>query len=98
MIKITNDMDLVNSTENAVAYFTASWCSPCKQLKPIYAKSGMEDNNHTYFVIDVDSISPDYLQKYNIQSVPKIFKIKNGTIEKEIISRTSEEIFKEVNL
>jgi hypothetical protein len=58
----------------------------------------MEDDNHTYFVIDVDSISPDYLQKYNIQSVPKVFKMKNGTIEKEIISRTSEEILKEVNL
>lgn len=97
MIKITEDMAEVSATENAVAYFTAEWCSPCKQLKPQMAKAGMEDENNTYFVIDVDKIDSSILDMYNIKSVPKVFKMSNGVIQKEIISRTSAEIIKEIN-
>ena len=98
MIDITNDMDKVTSTENAVAYFTAVWCQPCKQLKPIYAKAGMQDNNYNYFVIDVDEIDKEYLDKYNIKSVPTILQMKSGEIERTITARTAEEIINQVNL
>jgi thioredoxin-like negative regulator of GroEL len=56
MIKITNDMQEVVFEEKAIAYFTAEWCNPCKQLKPQMAKAGMMDQINTYFVIDVDKI------------------------------------------
>ena len=98
MIEITNDMEKIISTENAVAYFTASWCQPCKRLKPIYGAAGMKDNNYTYFVIDVDEIDPKYISRYNIQSVPTVFRMKNGEVERRIDSRTTEEIINEVNL
>ena len=97
MIKITEDMEEVISTENAIAYFTAEWCSPCKQLKPQMAKAGIEDENHTYFVIDVDKIDSSYLDTYNIKSVPRVIKMNKGVIQKEIGSRTSAEIIKEIN-
>lgn len=97
MIDITNDMDKVLSTSNAVAYFTAVWCQPCKQLKPIYAKAGMQDNNYNYFVIDVDEIDRQYLDTYNIKSVPTILQMNKGNIEKTITARTAEEIIQQVN-
>ena len=97
MIDITNDMDKVTSSDNAVAYFTAVWCQPCKQLKPIYAKAGMQDDNYSYFVIDVDAIDKEYLDKYNIKSIPTIFKMKNGEVQKVITARTADEIIKQVN-
>jgi thioredoxin-like negative regulator of GroEL len=97
MIKITNNMEEVELVPNAVAYFTAEWCNPCKQLKPQMAKAGIEDDNNVYFVIDVDKISGVYLDKYNIKSVPKVFKMSNGIIVKEIDARTSNEIIEEIN-
>lgn len=97
MIKITNDMDEVVLSNNAVAYFTAIWCQPCKQLKPIYAKAGMQDQMNDYFVIDVDSIDKEYLDLYNIKSVPTIFKLKRGAIKKVITARNTEDIIKQVN-
>ena len=97
MIDITNDMDKVISTSNAVAYFTAVWCQPCKQLKPIYAKAGMQDNKYNYFVIDVDEIDRKYLDTYNIKSVPTILQMNNGNVERTITARTAEEIIKQVN-
>lgn len=97
MIKITNNMEDVELVPNAVAYFTADWCNPCKQLKPQIAKAGLEDDNNVYFVIDVDKIPSVYLEKYNIKSVPKVFKMENGIIIKEISARISEEIIQEIN-
>jgi thiol-disulfide isomerase/thioredoxin len=97
MLKITNDMQEVNSSENAVAYFTAVWCQPCKQLKPLYAKAGMTDEMNDYFVIDVDSIDKEWLDLYNIKSVPTIYKMKNGVVQGKITARTSEDIVKQVN-
>ena len=97
MIDITNDMDKVLSTSNAVSYFTAAWCQPCKQLKPIYAKAGMQDNNYNYFVIDVDAIDKKYLDMYNIKSIPTILQMNNGEVERIITARTAEEIIKQVN-
>jgi thiol-disulfide isomerase/thioredoxin len=98
MIEITNDMEKVVATKNAVTYFTASWCSPCKKLKPIFGKAGMQDNNYTYFVVDVDEIDSSYITKYNIQSVPSVFQMENGEVVRRISSRTAEEIIEEVNL
>ena len=97
MLKITNDMSEVMGSEKAVAYFTAVWCQPCKQLKPIYAKAGMADEMNDYFVIDVDSIDKEFLDLYNIKSVPTIYTLDRGVIKNKITAKTAEEIIKQVN-
>ena len=97
MIEITNDMQVVLESENAIAYFTAEWCQPCKKLKPEMAKAGMKDNNYTYFVIDVDRVDGKLLAEYNIKSVPTVIKMNKGKEIKRISSRTSEAIIEEVN-
>jgi thioredoxin 1 len=90
-------MDEVLSTENAIAYFTATWCQPCKALKPIMAKIGIQDEINNYFVIDVDSIDKEYLDLYNIKSVPTILKMDKGVVVKDIRSRTESSIIDEIN-
>jgi thiol-disulfide isomerase/thioredoxin len=98
MINITNNMDEVQAEELAVAYFTASWCQPCKALKPQYAQAGTKDTKYTYFVIDVDSIDKAYLDLYNIKSVPTILQMDKGKVERRITAKTSTEILDQVNL
>lgn len=97
MLKITNDMDEVLSTSNAVAYFTAVWCQPCKALKPQFAKAGMSDDKHNYFVVDVDQIDSSYLNLYNIKSVPTVFQMEKGAVKQRISARTAEDILAQVN-
>ena len=97
MIDVTGDINKALSEEQSVVYFTASWCQPCKQLKPIYAQAGMKDNNK-YYVIDVDTIDKEYLERYNIRSIPTIFLMKKGEIQKTITARTADEIISQVNL
>jgi thioredoxin 1 len=95
MLKITNNMMEISEQDNAVVAFTASWCNPCKQLKPHFAKAAVLDNDTPYFVVDIDEIKEDYLTKYNIMSVPQVFVMNKGEVVKNIQSRTSDSILKE---
>lgn len=97
MIDVTGDIEKALSLDSSVVYFTASWCQPCKQLKPIYAKAGMSDSNNQYFIIDIDTIDNKYLERYNIKSVPTLFLMNKEEVIKTITARTAEKIIEQVN-
>lgn len=53
-----------------VIKFGATWCSPCKQLSPIFTKVAHELSEQYQFVeIDVDQ-KPDVASSYRVRSVP----------------------------
>lgn len=60
--------------------FSAEWCPPCKQLKPIFADLKKEYAGKVDFVtINVDSM-PLLAQKYNVESIPNlVFVSADGT-------------------
>ena len=96
MLQITDDMSVVMSADNSVVAFTATWCGPCKQLKPQFAKASVLDLNKNYFVVDIDKIDKKYIDDYNIKSVPSVFVMNKGSVVKRVSSRTAPEIIKEV--
>jgi thioredoxin-like negative regulator of GroEL len=96
MLKITNDMEEIIAEDRAIVYFSAEWCQPCKALKPQYAKAAVIDQDTNYYLVDVDKIGSAYLTQYGIQSIPQIFEMNKGIINKKIIGKTSEEILVEM--
>lgn len=59
-----------------VLYFSAKWCVPCRQMKPIV--EGLEAETGVSFrMIDVDS---DYetSSKYNVRAVPSFVLVEDG--------------------
>jgi thioredoxin 1 len=96
VLKITDSFEEINANPNAVVYFTAEWCGPCKQLKPQYGKASVMDADTDYFMVDVDKISSKLLEKYNIKSIPQIFIMNNGEIVRSIKSKIADDIIKEV--
>ena len=69
---------LKENYELVVAYFTASWCGPCKQISPYVLNIG-ENNTHIQAIkIDVD-ICEELAAEYEIEAMPtfKFFKDKS---------------------
>ncbi len=70
---------LMASTQRPVlAYFTASWCGPCKQLRPVLEKAvNALGNKIGLGVIDIDA-NQDLAAAMRVQSVPQIYAFVNG--------------------
>lgn len=80
-------MSLVEVNENtyqkeisegtAILYFTASWCGPCKMLKPVLEELSGEQKGLKIAKVDVDE-NQDLAGSFGIMSVPTLILFKNG--------------------
>ncbi len=60
-----------------ILYFTADWCNPCKQTRPIVEELNREQIMAKFFIIDVDS-EIEMAQDFEIRSVPTFVVMKNN--------------------
>ena len=61
-----------------ILYFTADWCNPCKQTKPIVEELNREQIMAKFFIIDVDS-EIEMAKDFEIRSVPTFVVMKDNT-------------------
>jgi thioredoxin 1 len=77
----------IDNGEKLIVDFHASWCGPCKILKPIYEKvaQDLKTNNSdvSLYTMNVDS-NRDLVMSLGIRSVPTIKSFSNG---KEVTTR-----------
>jgi thioredoxin 1 len=62
---------------NMILYFTADWCGPCKQTKPIVEELNREQIMAKFFIIDVD-LEIEMAQDFGIRSVPTFIVMKDN--------------------
>lgn len=60
-----------------LAYFSASWCGPCKIFRPRIEAMANESEHFILVHIDVDE-EPELTQDYNVMSVPTVVGIVSG--------------------
>lgn len=67
-----------------IVNFSADWCTPCQELKPIFSNLKTEYENHIDFVtVNTDS-KPDLPKIYGIRNIPTLlFLTKDGSIKKQ---------------
>lgn len=75
-----------------IFYFTAEWCSPCKQTKPI-AEDLNRDQVAKFQFIDVDT-EIELVKQFNIKSVPTfiIFDESGNETNRIIGGKTKKEL------
>jgi thioredoxin-like negative regulator of GroEL len=72
-----------------ILYFSAPWCSPCRQFKPVMESLQSE---MSISFIDVDS-SPQTAAQYNVRSVPTTILIENGMEKGRLVgAKTTNEV------
>ena len=60
-----------------VKKFEASWCGPCRALKPIFESVANKYSDVNFSYIDVDE-QFELASKYGVRSVPTVVIEKNG--------------------
>lgn len=87
-MKILTDSDFdsfISSAEKPVLVcFTATWCAPCKKMKPILERLSTEIQDVEFVQVDVDS-NLQTAKMYKVQAMPTLMLFKNGKKEKESI-------------
>jgi thioredoxin len=60
-----------------VKKFEATWCGPCKALKPIFENVASKYNDVNFSYVDVDE-QFELAAKYSVRSVPTVIIEKDG--------------------
>jgi thioredoxin 1 len=75
---MSNFAELLKSNEPVLVDFSAEWCGPCKQLKPILEQVKNKVGASAKIIkIDVDK-NRSTAEKFQIRSVPTLILFKDG--------------------
>ena len=84
--------DLIKQSDKVViVQLGASWCSPCKALKPkMEALSEAHKEELEVGYIDIDN-DPIIAQENGVRGVPTILVYKEGTLKQTLVGNQSQE-------
>ena len=71
----------MEETPDCVLVFSASWCGPCKALKPHLEKVASTMMHVLY--VDVDE-APEFTQAFKVRSVPTVMLRRDGQIVESV--------------
>lgn len=74
----TFETEVLQSQVPVLIDFTATWCGPCKALKPVIEKVAHKYSGKLKVVqLDIDD-SPETPSRFGIRGVPTVIVFKNG--------------------
>ena len=78
---------IIKKYPNIIIDFTASWCGPCKQLKPILKRLNSEIDEIQIITVDVDKLEP-IADVFDVMSMPTLIAMKNGNKRGDLKNRS----------
>ena len=82
--------DEVMKSPSAVVQFSATWCGPCKTLKPIMERvSDQMSDKFKFYYHDIDS-SPNSPTRFAVRGVPTLMIFKNGELKAQKVGAVPE--------
>jgi len=79
-----NIRELIDGNARVMVQFGASWCMPCKQMKPKVEKVAAETPDVTFIYCDIEATT-DFSQKSGIMSVPTVIAYYDGQVVDQVV-------------
>lgn len=70
----------INNGEKVIVEFWATWCGPCKMMKPVFER--VSENNDTsvqMYTMDIDN-NKEFAKSLGIRSIPTVKMFNNGDV------------------
>jgi len=84
------EQEVINESGTVLIDFYATWCMPCRAMKPIIEEISKEYKEIKFVKIDIDK-NEELAIKYNVMSIPTILIMKNGEVTKTFLGITNKE-------
>ena len=81
---------ILKSGKNSLIQFSATWCQPCKMLKPVISELSDEMSDKlNFFYMDIDS-QPNTPTRFAVRGVPTLILFdKNGQVKNQKVGATT---------
>ncbi|WP_030218703.1 thioredoxin family protein [Streptomyces bikiniensis] len=77
--------EVLGSGPPVLVKFTAEWCGPCRQLRPVLDALAREEAGRLRIVeIDVDR-NPETTARYGVLATPTLLLLRNGEPVKSLV-------------
>lgn len=87
--------NVVKNSERAVVKFGASWCGPCRAMKPVFDRLSKIYNDVSFVEVDIDD-SEDVAMEFGVMSVPTLMFFKNGEFLDRMVGLAKSEDIEEL--
>jgi thioredoxin 1 len=78
VVEATFEQEVLKSDIPVVVDFGATWCGPCRKLKPVLDEiSSTLDKSVKFVKVDADD-NLELLKKYSVSGLPSLLVFKNG--------------------
>ena len=97
ILNSSNFSNKVQESEICLVDFSASWCGPCRMVKPILEDVETFMPEIKFYNIDVDDCE-DIAREYRIFSIPSLLIFKNGEVLDTMVGAgTQDDIIEFIN-
>ena len=76
-IKEENFDEIINKDKLTIIDFSATWCMPCRMLKPILERVAEKHTDVAFFNSDIDE-NEAIAKRYRVFSVPTVIAFRAG--------------------
>ncbi len=86
------EKEVLNESKPVLIDFNASWCGPCRMLKPILEKISDERDDYKFVSINIDD-EEQLSDEFGISSIPCLVIVKNSKeVKRSVGFKTEDEL------